>query len=143
MLGQIGPLNRKITPLEDDFSYTLGEGSRWLENLVLKILFAIALTVEITGLLLAISVSNSIQKGLSEIIAAAKSFANGNLKTRSKVFSGDEIGVLAHSFNEMSARMELNIGELEQTQARFKELLDTLQRSEAEVRVLNESLEKK
>ena len=37
-LNQINAINKKLTVLEDDFSYTLGEGSRWLENLILKML---------------------------------------------------------------------------------------------------------
>jgi hypothetical protein len=37
ILDKIGPLNEKLTVLEDEFSYTLGEGSRWLENLVLRL----------------------------------------------------------------------------------------------------------
>jgi hypothetical protein len=72
LLNQVDEINEKLTVLEDNFSYTLGEGSRWLENLVLKLLFGVALTVEISGLLLTISVSRGIQKGLSEIIEASK-----------------------------------------------------------------------
>jgi signal transduction histidine kinase len=113
LLRQVDEINIKLTPVEDEFSFTLGEGSRWLENLVMKLLFAIALTVEITGLLLAISVSRGIQKGLSEIIAAATSFAKGNLSARAKVFSNDEIGMLADSFNQMSAKFEKKTADLE------------------------------
>src|ERR1700749_2422566 len=57
IISEIDPINQKLTLLEDDFSYTLGEGSRWLENLILAILFVIALTVEFTGLFLTVSVS--------------------------------------------------------------------------------------
>jgi hypothetical protein len=67
LIAAIDPLNERLTTLEDNFSYTLGEGSRWLENIILKILFAVALTVEITGLILTISVSRGITKGLNEI----------------------------------------------------------------------------
>src|SRR6267378_4783146 len=66
-LVKIDRLNQELTVLEDDFSFTLGEGSRWLENLILKILFLIALTVEFTGLFLTISVSMGISKGIHEI----------------------------------------------------------------------------
>ncbi len=129
ILQQIAALNKQLTPLEDDFSGTLGDGSRWLENLVLKLLFVIALSVEITGLLLAISVSRSMQKGLGEIINATRSFAGGDLNTRSKVFSKDEIGVLANSFNQMSDQLEENI--------------TVRKKTETEIRALNESLEKR
>ncbi|MEO6542311.1 MAG: hypothetical protein ABIN74_15010, partial [Ferruginibacter sp.] len=36
---QTGAINDQLTQLEDNFSFTLGEGARWLENLILKILF--------------------------------------------------------------------------------------------------------
>jgi len=89
------------------------------------LLFIIALTVEISGLLLTISISRSIQNGLSEIISATNSFAKGNLEARAKVFSLDEIGALAYSFNKMSAKLEQSIKELEQAQNKFKGLLES------------------
>ena len=55
----------RLTAFEDEFSFTLGEGSRWLERVVFKLLFITALSVETTGLLLAISVGRGIQKGLT------------------------------------------------------------------------------
>jgi hypothetical protein len=68
LLRSIGSINQELTTLEDGFSYTLGEGSRWLEGVVLRLLFVIAITIEISGLLLAIYVTRNIQKGLTEII---------------------------------------------------------------------------
>lgn len=125
LLNHIGPINLKLTKLEDDFSYTLGEGSRWLEGLIKKLLFAIALTVEISGLLLAISLSRSIQRGLNEIISAAKNFAKGNLSVRAAVFSSDEIGVVANSFNQMSSDLQDSITALEKAQSKFKDLIES------------------
>lgn len=103
---EIDPLNKKLTPFEDEFSFALGEGSRWLENLVLRVLFIIALTVELTGLALAIIVSRSMQKGLNEILYTAQAVAQGDLSSRAKAFSKDEIGILANDFNKMTAELE-------------------------------------
>jgi PAS domain S-box-containing protein len=124
-LQKISPLTEKITISEDNFSFSLAEGARWLENVILKLLFIIALTVEVSGLLLTISISRSIENGLSEIIFATNSFAKGNRGARAKVFSTDEIGVLANSFNKMSAKLEQSIVELEQAQNKFKGLLES------------------
>jgi signal transduction histidine kinase len=132
LVQQVEPINKKLTGLEDDFSFTLGEGSRWLEGVVLKLLFGIALSVELTGLLLAISVSRSMQKGLGEIISSASSFAGGALHTRARVFSNDEIGVLANSFNLMSDQLQLNIAELEEAHREFKRLNESLESKVAE-----------
>lgn len=114
LIEQLDPINLELTDLEDAFSYTLGEGSRWLENLVLKLLFAVALTVEITGLLITISVSRSISKGLKEINRAANRIADGDLSERSEVFSKDEIGQVAGAINQMTERLVNSNKELEQ-----------------------------
>jgi signal transduction histidine kinase len=121
ILDKIGPLNEKLTKLEDQFSFTLGEGSRWLENLVLRLLFTIALTVELTGLILAITVSRGIQKGLTEILESSKSVARGDFSRKAKAFSRDEIGILANNFNMMSE-------ELEKLQKQIREANATLER---------------
>ncbi|MEO6189393.1 MAG: hybrid sensor histidine kinase/response regulator, partial [Saprospiraceae bacterium] len=52
IIKEIEPINQKLTILEDDFSFTLGEGARWLENIILTLLLAIAVTVEFSGLIL-------------------------------------------------------------------------------------------
>lgn len=117
ILEEIDPLNKKITPLEDDFSLILGEGSRWLENLVLRILFIIALSVELTGLGLAIVVSRSIQKGLNEILHTAQAVTLGDLSSRAKAFSKDEIGILANDFNKMAAELERMTDVIQETNA--------------------------
>ena len=118
LLDQIESTNEKLTKLEDEFSYILGEGSRWLEALILKLLFAVALTVELSGLLLAISVSRSIQRGLKEVIRASNAIAKGDLKARAQAFSKDEIGILAGSINNMA-------DELSKSESRFKKLIET------------------
>lgn len=114
LIEELDPINLELTRLEDDFSYTLGEGSRWLENLVLKLLFAVALTVEITGLLITVSVSRSISKGLKEINRATNRIAEGDLSERSEVFSKDEIGQVAVAINQMTERLVTSNKELEQ-----------------------------
>jgi len=120
-LQQINPINQQLTLLEDEFSFTLGEGSRWMENLIKKILFSIALTVEISGLLLTISVSRGIQKGLTEIIRVSKVIAKEDLSVRAKKFSKDEIGALAESFNRMADELEHNISERHKSKELLKE----------------------
>jgi signal transduction histidine kinase len=122
LLAAIDPLNDQLTPLEDEFSYALGEGSRWLEGVVLKLLLIVAFSVECTGLLLAITVSRGIQKGLREILLSARAVAKGDFSRKAKSFSRDEIGSLANSFNSMA---------------------DDLNRLEQENKEVNNFLEKK
>ena len=114
LLGSVYTINERLTAFEDEFSFTLGEGSRWLERVVFKLLFITALSVETTGLLLAISVGRGIQKGLKDIIGAANSISAGEMSTRAKVLSKDEIGVVANSFNEMADSLQTRVSELAQ-----------------------------
>jgi hypothetical protein len=114
IMEEMDPMNVQLTKLEDDFSYTLGEGSRWLENVVLTLLFTVALTVEVTGLLITISVSRSISKGLNEIDRATKKITAGNLSERVTVYSKDEIGQVALTINQMAEQLIGSNKELEQ-----------------------------
>ena len=106
ILNQIDPLNDRLTPHEDEFSFALGEGSRWLEHVILKLLFVVALTVECTGLLLAITVSRSIQRGLKELLLSSQAVARGDFRRKAIAYSGDEIGMLANNFNSMAVELE-------------------------------------
>jgi light-regulated signal transduction histidine kinase (bacteriophytochrome) len=62
----------------------------------------VALTVECTGLILAITVSRGIQKGLQEILLSAQAVKNGDFSRKARSYSADEIGVLARNFNSMA-----------------------------------------
>ena len=106
ILDQIDPLNDRLTPLEDDFSFALGDGSRWLEHIVLRLLFIVALTVECTGLLLAITVSRGIQRGLKELLLSSQAVARGDFHRKAVAFSQDEIGTLANHFNSMAEELK-------------------------------------
>ncbi len=106
LLDRIDPLNNRLTLQEDEFSFALGEGSRWLEAVVLRLLFIVAFTVECTGLILAITVSRGIQKGLREILLSAQAVGSGVFSRKARSYSGDEIGTLANNFNSMAAKLE-------------------------------------
>jgi len=134
--AQIYQINEMLTMLEDRFSSTLGEGSRWIERLILKILFFIAITVEFTGLFLTISVSRAISKGIHEIVRIAHTVSKADFSERAKVFSKDEIGVLAGSFNQMIDDLQKKIGEekkAEEALLNQKKLYETLLKTESEM----------
>ncbi|MEQ8471076.1 MAG: ATP-binding protein [Marinoscillum sp.] len=109
ILLEIELINQKLTVLEDDFSYTLGDGARWFTNLILTSLFAIAVTVGFGGLILTSFVVRGISKGLNEIMSASESIAKRDYSKRAQVFSKDEIGTLAQSFNHMASELSQSI----------------------------------
>lgn len=133
ILSKIGPINDKLTRLEDEFSYTLGEGARWLENLILKILFIIALTVELSGLILTISVTVRISRGINEIIRIADKVAKVDFSHRAKIYSKDEIGRLAISFNKMADDLQATINEKIEVEQELKLTAEELRRSNNEL----------
>ncbi len=133
LLASVYAINEKLTAYEDEFSFTLGEGSRWLESVVLRLLFATALTVEATGLLLIITVSRGMRKGLTGIIRSADAFAAGDLDARAKVLSRDEIGVVAGSFNEMANNLQTRVKEFAQVNRHLEHEISERKRAEAEL----------
>jgi signal transduction histidine kinase/ActR/RegA family two-component response regulator len=126
-------INRKLTKLEDDFSFTLGEGARWLEKIVLRLLLTLSLTIGTTSILITISVSRAIEKGIKAIIDGAALITKGLLNTRVKVYSRDEIGTLATSFNHMIDTLEhntRNIRELKEAEEKLKKEKERAETSE-------------
>ena len=134
LLTSVDEIDQKLTAFEDDFSFTLGDGSRWLERVVLRLLFATALTIEITGLLLAVSVSRGIHKGLTDVIGAANAFSAGELGARAKVLSRDEIGLVAGSFNEMADTLQARVKELDELNLHLSHEIAERLRTEAKLR---------
>lgn len=113
-LSRIKQLNTTVTQLEDDFSLTLGAGARWLERTVLWLMLALSLTIGAISLMVAISVSRSIVKGVREIIRGTGLVSEGVLNTRINVYSDDEIGRLAQAFNQMIDTLERNFLQIQQ-----------------------------
>ena len=134
LLASVNEIDQKLTAFEDDFSFTLGEGSRWFEGVVLGLLFATVLTVEITGLLLAVSVSRGIHKGLTDVIRAADAFSAGELGARAKVLSRDEIGLVAGSFNDMANNLQTRVRELAELNRHLSHEIGERRRAEAALR---------
>jgi len=77
------------------------------------ILEGMAVTV-LLGLGLGLGLATTIARPLRELTARVRDIARGDYQARATLRSGDEIGVLTQSFNQMAARLE----EAEQTRAR-------------------------
>ncbi|TSJ37329.1 response regulator [Mucilaginibacter corticis] len=130
VMDQIEAINGKLSQMVDGFSYTLGEVSRWLERTVLKVLLALSLTIGTISILITISVSRGIEKGIKAIIDGAALIKQGFFSTRVQVYSNDEIGVLASAFNDMTVALENKIQELKSAEESLKKERDRAEASE-------------
>ncbi len=101
-LAAIGGVNENLTVVENQFSSTLSEGSRWMSGLILLIMFAVALTVELSGLLLTASVTRRISVRLNAMLRAAERIATGDYNVQLDTRSNDELGRLGAAFNNMA-----------------------------------------
>ncbi|HWU44101.1 MAG TPA: response regulator, partial [Bdellovibrio sp.] len=111
LLSEVDKLNRELTFYENDFSQTLGVGSRWLEKLLTFTLFFAIFTVEAIGILLAVAFNRNLSRSLSEINEAAKEIGSGALTGPIPVRSNDELGQLATTLNKMTRDLEVNVME--------------------------------
>ncbi len=130
ILRKLEPINHQISILEDDFSNTLGDGSRWLESIVLRLLLALTFSVELTGIFITISVSRGIEKGLKEVLKGTKLVTRGELDTRVQVYSKDEIGELANHFNMMTNTIQQKIAELQLAEENIRKEKERAEASE-------------
>lgn len=101
-LRQLEDIDQRLTTIEDRFSYTLGEGSRWLTGIVLSILVGAALSVELSGLLLTASVTRGISRRLNSMLDATDRISKGDFDIALERGSTDELGRLADALNRMT-----------------------------------------
>jgi signal transduction histidine kinase/CheY-like chemotaxis protein len=117
---ELEDIDHRLTQIEDEFSYSLGEGSRWLESTVLLLLILAIMAIEGSGLYLTFSFSRYLSKGLKEITAASEAIAQGEIDKRIDVPTEDEIGKLAKSINKIAVSLQESAGGRVQAEAANK-----------------------
>jgi signal transduction histidine kinase len=90
----------------------------------------------LTGLVLASLLGHQITAPLTQLAQTAQAIGAGDLNARAPVRARDEIGMLAETFNGMTAHVRELVGSLEQR-------VQERQQAEAEVRRLNAELEER
>ncbi|MGH2507487.1 MAG: sensor histidine kinase, partial [Ktedonobacteraceae bacterium] len=90
---------------------------------VRRSIFFVALIVAAISTLIAIFFSRTITRPLAKLTLASHVLAAGNYSARAQIKTRGEIGELAHSFNEMAARLEQDVDELRQQELRRRELI--------------------
>jgi two-component system, sensor histidine kinase len=103
--------NQELTKLESEFSAVLGEGSRWMERMLMILLVLAVLTVETTGVILTIAFSRNLSRTLKELSDTAQEVGKGNFSSPAPVRSRDELGQLAEAINAMISDLKRNTGQ--------------------------------
>ena len=79
--------------------------------------------VILAGLLLAFAIANDIARPIVRLTEVAETIKSGNLTARSTVTSHDEIGILADTFNSMTASLQYTLDSLRIEQEKSENLL--------------------
>ncbi|WP_428332117.1 ATP-binding protein [Novosphingobium sp.] len=114
LIDEAAALNNALTAIENDFALVLGQGSRWLERVLISLLSLAVMTVEGLGLTLTLLTTRSITRGLNEICAAAQAIGHGDLERRVSINSLDELGTLATAVNSMGGMLNQSYRQLEE-----------------------------
>lgn len=86
-------------------SYEIADIRRQLSQLRWLVVGGVVVT-SLLGLGLAIGLATTITRPLRQMSEQAQAIADGNYRTRLAMPRQDEVGVLAHSFNQMAARLD-------------------------------------
>ena len=93
-----------------------------------KYIFGMAAVFGLIAMLAAVYISRIVYKPVSKLMDAMQSISDGEIKTRAKVVSRDEIGLAAEEFNRMLDQIEELIGQLIQEEKKKKDAeLEALQ----------------
>ena len=134
-LDEIYLLNENLNVMEDNFSFTLQEGSRTIEQTIFIIMGSLALTVWLIVFFIIISLSSKVGRGVKELVRIAQKIAKFDFTYRASLKSNDEAGQLATSLNTISdnfQRITENLnkatGELQKKSEDQKDMEDALQK---------------
>ncbi|HLI79015.1 MAG TPA: ATP-binding protein [Candidatus Binataceae bacterium] len=106
LITRVDQINERLIVLENNFSQTLGEGSRWISNTVYKALLLADLVLLIVGFVLSALLGRSVVKEVDGISSAVGRIAQGDLSSRCAVEGSDEFVRLAEGVNQMASSIE-------------------------------------
>ena len=121
ILVEVEAIDKRLTRLEDDFSFTLGEAARWAKGLLTKVMLAAAVAFVALGTVLGLMISKHLRTELAALGDGAVRVAAGDLDHRIPVASRDEVGRLTETFNAMTANLAASRGEIRKLNAELEQ----------------------
>jgi PAS domain S-box-containing protein len=131
--GQIRHLEREIGQVEVTVSLA---GYRQAVRDDLLFLAAMLLVLLVGGLLVSLIISRAVSRPIRELAGAMEQAADGDLTVRAVARSGDEIGFLALTFNQMLSQLQTRDQALADHRRHLEEEIS--ERRQAEMRVLEQ-----
>jgi nitrate/nitrite-specific signal transduction histidine kinase len=102
--AMIDALDKETTLQQDLLQSDLNAGREQLSNAERISIFG-ALAVIMAGLILAFAISRTIARPILQLTGVAEQIRSGDLAAQASVASEDEIGLLAETFNSMTAKL--------------------------------------
>jgi len=97
-------------------------------------IFSISFSLIVIGLVISIIISRSISKPINDLSKGVSEIKSGNLDYQLNITTGDEIGLFANEFNDMSDKLKRLYSGLElKVEERTKEITDANKMLEAEI----------
>jgi two-component system, sensor histidine kinase len=123
---RIEALNAQLTPLEQEFSTTLGAGARFIQALLVGGILGLTALLLGAALWLSWRISRELRRGIFSLRDGALRVAGGDLARPIPRYSHDEIGDLTDAFNQM-------IEKRREAETALRQHADELARSNAEL----------
>ncbi|HBR00856.1 MAG TPA: hypothetical protein DD761_20485 [Cyanobacteria bacterium UBA11691] len=130
-------LNYIVETQKQQFRSELTSGVSNLNSAQLQTLIG-SLLILILGLIMTLILQRKISDPIQRLTEVTNSVISGNLEVKASVESGDEIGILAQTFNEMTDSLKLSLDTLEMYNKNLESLVE--ERTE-ELRVKNTELQ--
>jgi signal transduction histidine kinase len=121
ILLEVEAIDKQLTLLEDEFSFTLGEAARWAKGLLARIMLMAATVFVAIGVWMGLMVSKHLRRELFALSEGAVRVAGGDLDHKIPVDSRDEVGKLTETFNQMTENLAASRAEIHKLTAELEQ----------------------
>jgi signal transduction histidine kinase len=120
ILADVEAIDKRLTVLEDDFSFTLGAAARWAKGFLALVMLVVALIFVAAGVFMGLLISKHLRRELFALGDGAVRVSRGDLGHRIPVISDDEVGRLTATFNLMTEDLATSHAQIRQLNAELE-----------------------